>query len=85
MADPEAQIAQAHERLASFLKREREARGLSQVALARKAKIDNSTLSLIESCGRQPTLAILVRIAVALEMNVLDLMRQCFDEDDGGE
>lgn len=81
VADPEVQIALIHERLAHVLKREREARGMSQVALARKAKINNSTLSLIESCGRQPTLAILIRISIAMDLTPLDLLRECLEEE----
>lgn len=51
------------------LKAMREARGISQVKLARRAGLDNSYISRIEGGTRMPPRDILLSIATALQLN----------------
>jgi len=59
-----------------FLRLQREARGLTQTDLARKAKVTQAYIALLEA-GRKknPSLAILRRIAKALGVPVEDLLK----------
>ncbi len=54
------------------LRRVREAKGLSQRALARAAGVSNATVSLIENGRTDPSLGMLKRILDALETSVAD-------------
>jgi transcriptional regulator with XRE-family HTH domain len=56
------------------VRRLREARGLSQTALAREAQVSRITLVRIESGTQDPTLTTLERIARALRVWVRDLL-----------
>jgi transcriptional regulator with XRE-family HTH domain len=57
-------------RLAKTLKRLRAARGLSQEALARKARISRGYLARLETARQDPTLGVLARLAKALGVSV---------------
>ena len=56
------------------MRRLREGRGLSQAALARRAKVGRTTLIRIEQGAQNPTLGTLERIAMALRVKVHDLL-----------
>lgn len=56
------------------IKRFREARGLTQVVLARRAKLHRVSLAKIESQTLSPTLATLDRIAKALGVRTAELL-----------
>ena len=55
------------------IRRLREARHLSQVALAKRAKVGRVTLVRIEQGTQDPTVTTLERLAKALRVNVRDL------------
>lgn len=57
-----------------MVRRLREARGLSQTALAREAKVSRITLVRIEGGTQDPTLNTLAQIARALGVRVRDLL-----------
>ena len=61
-------------RLAANLKALREERGLTQATLARKAQIPKATWSGLESGSANPTLAVLLKAAAALEVSVEELL-----------
>ena len=61
-------------RVGATIRRLREARGLSQVALARQATIGRVTLVRIEAGTQDPTLTTLARIARALGVRLRDLL-----------
>ena len=60
--------------IASSLLRWRAARGWSQVQLAKEARVSRAALADIERQVRNPTLAVLERIASALERTLPDLL-----------
>lgn len=49
----------------------RESQDLSRVELARRAKVDHSTLILIEQGKRLPTLRILIKLSQALHRDLM--------------
>ncbi len=59
--------------IGTSVRRLREARGLSQAALARRAKIGRITLLRIEQGTQRPTLDTLSKIAVALRVDLREL------------
>ncbi len=62
-------------RLGDALRRLREAKGLTQVELAKRANITDEYLSMLESgVRRNPSLAVLRRLARALGVSVGELM-----------
>lgn len=56
--------------VAAALRRERKARGFSQVVLGRRAAISRTTLSRIENGDRLPSLEMLQRLADALDLPI---------------
>jgi XRE family transcriptional regulator, regulator of sulfur utilization len=60
--------------LASNIRLLREARGLTQQQLAKLADIPRPTLTNLESGGANPTLAVLVKVAAALQLRVEELI-----------
>ncbi len=60
--------------IACLLKEEREKRGLSLNLLAAKAGLSRQTLSFIEQELRNPTLTTLLRITLAMNVNLDDLI-----------
>ncbi|MBN9039383.1 MAG: helix-turn-helix transcriptional regulator [Rhizobiales bacterium] len=65
---------EAHKRLARNLQRMRRERGLSQEALADRAQMHQTYLSGLESGKRNPSLAVLSRLADALEIDLSELL-----------
>ena len=63
-----------HARLAKNLRRMREERGLSQEAFAFEAGIHRTYISDLERARRNPSLAVLERIAIALSVSASDLL-----------
>jgi len=62
-------------RLSRVLREQREAKGLSQVELAKKAKVGRTYLVKLESGDkRNPSLEILKRLARALRVPVTELL-----------
>jgi len=66
---------EAGARLAANLRALREERGVSQAVLARKARIPKATWSGLESGSANPTLAVLLKAAGALEVPVEELLQ----------
>ena len=62
------------ERLALRLRRLRDVRGLSQTALAEKARISRGYLARLEAGQQDPTLGVLERLAKALRVPVTELL-----------
>ena len=60
--------------LADNIKAVREARGLSQQQIAKAAGIPRATWTHLESGGANPTLAVLVKVANALQVRVDELL-----------
>jgi transcriptional regulator with XRE-family HTH domain len=63
------------ERLAMRLKRLREAKGLSQTALAEKAGISRGYLARLEAAKQDPTLSVIERLAKALRVPLAELVK----------
>ena len=60
----------------TVLKRRRQEKGLSQEALAEKADIHPTHVSLIERCERNPSLNVAKSLAVALNISLTDLVQE---------
>mgnify|MGYP004589792045 CR=1 FL=1 len=68
-------------KLNDYIKEKREQLGISQRELARRIKIDNSTISYIET-GRikKPSISILVKISEELNLNIFELiLMSCYE------
>jgi len=63
-------------RVAQVLRQEREKRGLSMNQVAERAGISQQMVSYVERQMRNPTLETLLRIAAAIEIDVIDVMRR---------
>jgi len=63
-----------HDHLADNIKAIREARGLSQQQIAKAAGIPRATWTNLESGGANPTLAVLIKVANALQIRVDELL-----------
>jgi transcriptional regulator with XRE-family HTH domain len=61
-------------RLAENLRLLREARGLSQVQMARRAALPRATWTHLESGSANPTLAVLLKVAAALQVRLEELL-----------
>ncbi len=61
-------------RLAENLRHLREARGVSQVAMARRAGLPRATWTHLESGAANPTLAVLLKVAAALQVRLEELL-----------
>jgi transcriptional regulator with XRE-family HTH domain len=64
----------ATDHLADNIRGIREARGLSQQQIAKAAGIPRATWTHLESGGANPTLAVLVKVAAALEVRLDELL-----------
>ena len=62
--------------LAHVIRREREARGLSMSAVAERAGLSQQMVSYVERGMRIPTIDTLLRISVALEVDLADLIQR---------
>jgi transcriptional regulator with XRE-family HTH domain len=69
VADPDVPT-----RLAAHLRRLREARGLSQQQAAKLAALPRPTWATLESGSANPTLAVLLRVAAALQVSIEELI-----------
>src|SRR5580658_6757829 len=65
-----------HDHLADNVKALREARGLSQQQIAQIAGIPRATWTHLESGGANPTLAVLVKVAAALQVRLDELLAE---------
>jgi transcriptional regulator with XRE-family HTH domain len=63
-----------HDHLADNIRMLREARGLSQQQIAKLAGVPRATWTHLESGGANPTLAVLVKIANALQVRLDELL-----------
>lgn len=70
-------------RFAERLRSTRRARGLNQVQLSNRTRIDNTHISHYEAGRKVPCLQALVSLAVALEVSVDFLLGMHADDDDG--
>lgn len=64
----------AHDHLADNIRGIREARGLSQQQIAKAAGIPRATWTHLESGAANPTLAVLIKVANALQVRVDELL-----------
>jgi transcriptional regulator with XRE-family HTH domain len=67
-------MSREHDHLADNIKALREARGLSQQQIARAAGIPRATWTHLESGGANPTLAVLIKVANALQIRLDELL-----------
>ena len=70
------QPATARERLSANLNRMRKARGLSQEQLAELAEFHRTYVSQVERCVTNISIDGLERLAQALEVDVIDLLKK---------
>ena len=75
MSNMEAEIAAAKFAVSANLKRLRKSKSLAQERLALEAGVDRTVVSKIEREVANPSLEILVRLAVALDVQVSALLR----------
>lgn len=61
-------------RIGNNIKEIREAKGMSQVELAYSCNFEKPNMSRIESGNTNPTIRTLIKIAVALDVSLLDLL-----------
>lgn len=62
------------------LKAERESAGLTQLEVAELSELDVTYISLLERGRRQPSLKSFIRIARALRVSPVDLLRKTLTE-----
>jgi transcriptional regulator with XRE-family HTH domain len=62
--------------VAQILRQEREKRGLSMNSVAEGAGISQQMVSYVERQMRNPTLETLLRIAAAIEIDLVEVLRQ---------
>ncbi len=67
-------MSQTPKRLGMKLKKIREAKGMSQAAVAKKARISREYVNKLEAGRYDPTVGVLRRLAKALEVSMDDLM-----------
>ena len=67
-------MGREHDHLADNIKALREARNLSQQQIAKAAGVPRATWTNLESGGANPTLAVLVKVANALQIRVDELL-----------
>jgi transcriptional regulator with XRE-family HTH domain len=70
------QMAELSDRLAQNVRQLREARGATQAELARLGRIPRATWAHLESGAGNPTLAVLCRVAEALQVSLEELLAQ---------
>ena len=63
-------------RVARILRKEREKRGLSMNMVAERAGLSQQMVSYVEREMRNPTLETLLRIAAAIEIDFVNVIRQ---------
>lgn len=63
-------------RVAQILRQERQKRGLSMNRVAERAGLSQQMVSYVEREMRNPTLETLLRIAAAMEIDFVDVMRR---------
>jgi len=63
-----------HDHLADNIKALRETRGLSQQQMAKAAGIPRATWTHLESGAANPTLAVLIKVAAALQVRLDELL-----------
>lgn len=62
--------------IANNIKKIREERGLSQEKLATKAGVHRTYISMIERCQKNVTVSCLEKIALALNIEIVDLLHE---------
>ena len=62
--------------VAALLREAREKQGLSMNAVAERAGLSQSMVSLVERELRNPTLDTLLRIAVALDVDLVEILKR---------
>lgn len=67
------------QRFAVLLRKHRRDRGLSQESLAERAGLHRNFISLIERGVNQPSIDSLFRLALALEISPIDLVREIWE------
>ena len=75
MSDLGNEILSAKNALSTNLKRIRKSKSLAQERLAFEAGVDRTVVSKIERQVANPSLEILVRLAVTLDVSVTELLR----------
>lgn len=69
--------------VAAILRSERERQSLSMSAVAEKAGLSQQMVSYVERNMRGPTLETLLRLSAALDVDLVDLLRQAQQERGG--
>lgn len=64
------------ERIVELIREERERKRLSKYALAEKSGVSQQMIGYVERGLRSPSLEILLRLTVALEIDLADLLRK---------
>jgi len=67
-------VSNAAANLAANMRQLREARGLTQAQMARRATLPRPTWSDLESGSANPTLAVLVKVATALSVSLEEFL-----------
>jgi transcriptional regulator with XRE-family HTH domain len=75
-------VATLQQRFGSLIRRRRLALGLGQESLADKATLHRTHISLLERGKRMPTLAVVQKLAGALETTMADLMTELESEEE---
>ena len=75
-SQPAPTVATARERISTNLNRLRKARGLSQERLAELAEFHRTYVSQLERCVTNISIDGLERLAQALEVDVVDLLKK---------
>lgn len=70
------QVEKVSSRVAKILREERERRGLSMNSVAERSGLSQPMISLIERELRKPTLDSLLRIAMAIDLDLADVIRK---------
>ena len=74
--EPSQWRAEVCRNVSRIFRREREARGLSLNAMGKKAGLSYQMISYVESGERMPTIDTLLRMAIALEVNLWEVLRE---------
>jgi transcriptional regulator with XRE-family HTH domain len=69
-------LEQVGAQVAAIMRAEREKRGLSMNAVAERSGLSQPMISLVERRMRKPTLDTLLRMGVALEIDLVDVLQR---------
>ncbi len=82
--EPSQWRAEVCQNVSGILRRKRESLGLSLNAMGKKAGLSYQMIRYVESGERMPTIDTLLRMALALEVNLWEILREA-DPVDGSD